>query len=86
MNSETGVLGTNVIRVDNFPVRYAIFGGDVNQNDAVDLTDVIMTFNSSADFTTGYVVTDVTGDNIADLTDVILIFNNSVNFVQSVIP
>lgn len=86
MNSETGVLGTNVIRVDNFPVRYAIYGGDVNQNDAVDLTDVIMTFNSSADFTTGYVVTDVTGDNIADLTDVILIFNNSVNFVQSVIP
>ena len=80
------VLGENVIKVDNSPVRFAIFGGDINQDDAVDLTDVITVFNSASDFVTGYNLSDVTGNNLVDLTDIVLVFNNSNNFVHSEVP
>ena len=86
MNLEDEVLGENVIKVDNSPLRYAIYGGDVNQDDIADLSDVLIIFNSAALFTTGYSQSDVTGDNIVDLTDVVLAFNNSNAFVHSIIP
>jgi subtilisin-like proprotein convertase family protein len=80
------VLGENVIKVDNSPLRFAIFGGDVNQDNAVDLTDVITVFNSASNFVTGYNLSDVTGNNLVDLTDIVLVFNNSNNFVHSEVP
>ncbi|HMS34873.1 MAG TPA: proprotein convertase P-domain-containing protein [Ignavibacteria bacterium] len=86
MNLNDEVLGENVIKADNFPVRFAIFGGDVNQDDAVDLTDVITVFNSASNFVTGYNLSDVTGNNLVDLTDIVLVFNNSNNFVHSEVP
>ena len=86
MNLSDEVLGENVIKVDNSPVRFAIFGGDVNQDDAVDLTDVITVFNSASNFVTGYNLSDVTGNNLVDLTDIVLVFNNSNNFVHSIVP
>lgn len=86
MNLNDMVLGQNAIQVDNSPVRFAIYGGDINQNESVDLTDVIFVFNSAADFVTGYEQSDVTGDNIVDLADIVLVFNNSNNFVHAFVP
>ncbi len=86
MNLEDMVLAENVILVDNSPLRYAIYGGDIDQNDVVDLNDVLTVFNSAADFVTGYNQSDVTGDNTVDLADVVLVFNNSNNFVRAFVP
>lgn len=78
--------GNNMMQADASPVKYAIYTGDVNQDGAIDLTDVIQTYNDANNFITGYVVTDLNRDNITDLTDVLMAYNNSVNFVGVVRP
>lgn len=66
--------------------KWVMFGGDVNQDGFVDLTDVIAINNNANVFTSGYIKTDVNGDNFTDLTDVILAYNNSTVFVQRKTP
>jgi hypothetical protein len=66
--------------------KWVVFGGDVNQDGFVDLTDVIAINNNANVFTTGYIKTDVNGDNFTDLTDVILAYNNSSIFAQRKTP
>ncbi|MBK8551048.1 MAG: hypothetical protein IPL53_08330 [Ignavibacteria bacterium] len=66
--------------------RYCIFGGDVNQNGNVDLTDVTLVYNDANNFKTGYVITDLTGNKITDLSDLTLVYNNSVGFVSVAKP
>ncbi len=66
--------------------KWVVFGGDVNQDGFVDLTDVIAINNNANVFTAGYVKTDVNGDNFTDLTDVILAYNNSTIFTQRKTP
>ena len=79
--------GNNEIQVDNNPYDvFAFYSGDVNQDGYIDLTDVIQINNEANTFTTGYVVTDLTGNNAVDLTDVIMAYNNSVSFVSVVKP
>ena len=80
------MLGSNEIIVETSPVRYGMFGGDVNQDGIVDLNDVVQTYNGANVFSSGYVVTDLTGDNMTDLNDVILAYNNSAGFVAAVKP
>ncbi len=75
--------GNNLILKDG---KYCDYGGDVNQNGLVDLTDVVIINNAATVFTTGYVVQDVNGDNLVDLSDLILALNNSTMFVTSVTP
>jgi len=79
--------GNNEIQVDASPYNvFAFYSGDVNQDGAIDLTDVIMIYNGANSFQTGYVVTDLTGDNTVDLTDVIIAYNNAVAFVGVIRP
>jgi hypothetical protein len=78
--------GSNMKQVDGSPVRHAIYGGDVNKDDIVDLSDVINIFNDAVVFVSGYVVTDVTGDEFVDLSDVTLTYNNATAFVAAVTP
>jgi len=78
--------GDNMLQVDSSPNEFAIYGGDVNQDETVDLTDVLLTYNDANTFTTGYAVTDLNGDSQTDLTDVILAYNNSAGFVAAVKP
>ena len=66
--------------------KWVVYGGDVNQDGFVDLTDVIAINNNANVFTTGYIKTDVNGDNFTDLTDVILAYNNSSIFAQRKTP
>jgi hypothetical protein len=78
--------GSNLIQVDASPVRFAIFGGDINQDGTVDATDVSTIDNDASNFVSGYVVTDLTGDEFVDGTDFAIADNNAANFVSVVRP
>ena len=78
--------GSNMIQVDASPVRFAIYGGDVNQDGTVDATDVSTIDNDASNFISGYVVTDLTGDEFVDGTDFAIADNNAANFVSVVSP
>ena len=65
---------------------YAIFGGDENQDQLVDSSDMIDADNDAAAFAVGYIPTDVNGDGLVDSSDMILIDNNSTAFVASILP
>ena len=66
--------------------KYCLYSGDVNQNGFVDLTDVLLVYNASSNFATGYVNTDVNGNSIVDLTDILITFNNANKFVVRKTP
>jgi hypothetical protein len=57
--------------------RYAIYGGDVNQDGTIDLFDAQITENGAANLLFGYDVSDCNGDGSTDLFDLQLIENNS---------
>ncbi|MFZ0280032.1 MAG: cohesin domain-containing protein [Bacteroidales bacterium] len=64
-------------RLKNIGSIYAIYAGDVNQDDLIDISDMIIVDNLSAVATTGYLPSDVNGDALIDITDMIIIDNNS---------
>lgn len=85
-NSIAKAFGNNMIQVDNSPVTFAIFVGDVNQTGIVDASDLSAIDNDAFNFVTGYVSTDVTGDNVTDASDYAIADNNAFNFVAKVVP
>ncbi|MBK8553633.1 MAG: hypothetical protein IPL53_22300 [Ignavibacteria bacterium] len=80
-NSDLKAYGSNMIGVDTSPLKFGIYGGDIDQEGNVDLADVLLVYNDAAGFVTGYVKTDVNGDNVTDLTDILLTYNNAADFV-----
>ena len=75
-----------MIQVDNSPLTFAIYGGDVNQTGEVDASDLSTIDNDAFNFVTGYVNTDVTGDNVTDASDYAIADNNAFNFVTKSVP
>lgn len=84
--SAANAYGSNQIQIDPSPLRFGIYSGDVDQNGVINLSDLLLTYNSASAFETGYKNTDLNGDNIVDLTDITICSNNSNNFVSKVIP
>ncbi len=80
--SAAKAFGDNITQVDASPVEYAVYGGDVNHDGAIDLNDIIQINNDANSFVSGYVITDLTGNNQTDLDDVLIAYNNSVAFVS----
>ncbi|MDQ3020957.1 MAG: hypothetical protein M3R36_10355 [Bacteroidota bacterium] len=78
--------GNNQHQIDNTPVKYGIYSGDVNQDGIVDLDDGSLVDNDSYNFLSGYVATDVNGDNFTDISDNTITDNNSFNFVTVIKP
>ena len=78
--------GNNMIQIDASPLRFGIYGGDIDQNLIIDLTDIDSVYNAAVNFISGYVATDVTGDDIVDLSDITMTYNNSAKFVISIDP
>ncbi len=76
----------NLVQVDNSPVRFAIFSGDVNQDGIVDGADISNDENDATNAVSGYVNTDVTGDDYVDASDLSIIENNSTANVQVLAP
>ncbi|MEO8665286.1 MAG: LamG-like jellyroll fold domain-containing protein [Ignavibacteria bacterium] len=78
--------GANQIQIDASPLEFAIYNGDADRNDQVNLNDILLVSNDVVNFVSGYVKTDMTGDNSTNLTDLILTSNNSSNFVVKIRP
>jgi len=74
----TQAYGNNLILIGS---NYCFYSGDVNKDNNINLTDVLLVYNAATIFQTGYVVTDVTGNNIVDLTDLLITYNNSTKFI-----
>ncbi len=55
---------------------FAFYGGDVNQDGTVDISDAIDVQNNANIFAFGYDATDATGDGATDLADAIIVQNN----------
>jgi len=82
----TQAYGSNMAQVDNTPVRFAFYGGDVNQDGTIDLSDGSLIDNDAFNFASGYLPTDVNGDGIVDVADAVFADNNSFNFVGKITP
>ncbi|MDY0342347.1 MAG: hypothetical protein RBR28_02170 [Lentimicrobium sp.] len=65
---------------------YAIFGGDVNQDGAVDISDMTPIDNDASNFLNGYLTTDINGDASVDISDMTIVDNNASSFVSSITP
>ncbi|MDQ3021726.1 MAG: hypothetical protein M3R36_14315 [Bacteroidota bacterium] len=61
--------------------KYCIYNGDVNQDGAIDLSDLGLIDNDVYNFNTGYLTSDVNGDGVADISDLEISDNNAINFI-----
>ncbi|MHC1776856.1 MAG: FISUMP domain-containing protein [Lentimicrobium sp.] len=66
--------------------KYCNYGGDVNQDDAVDTGDMTLVDNESSNYTTGYIAEDINGDGTIDIGDMVFIDNNSSNYIGAIYP
>jgi len=82
-SSSSQAFGNNMTLVGS---SWCIYSGDVNNDGAVDLTDVISIYNDASSFASGYIVTDLTNDNFVDLTDLLYCYNNAASFVSEIQP
>ncbi|MDQ3019048.1 MAG: DUF1929 domain-containing protein [Bacteroidota bacterium] len=78
--------GSNQIQIDNSPLRYAIYSGDVNQDEIIDVSDAGTIDNDAFNFVTGYIKTDLTGDELVDVSDEAIVDNNVFTFVGVIKP
>ena len=63
--------------------KYCLYGGDVDKNGFIDLTDLIFILNEAKNFVSGsYLPADLNGDSLVDLSDVSLCSNNVANFIR----
>ena len=65
---------------------YCLFGGDMNKDGLIELSDLLQIYNDGASFAIGYVNSDLTGDNLVDLSDLLIVYNNASNFVSKKSP
>jgi hypothetical protein len=70
----------------SFDGRYLIYGGDIDQDGFVGVSDMSMVDNQSAAFGMGYIVEDVDGDGFVGVSDMSIIDNNSASFIFAITP
>jgi len=85
-SSDQQAYGNNLILIDNSPVEYAMFSGDVNNDGSVELTDLIEVYTAAVSFTSGDILHDLNGDNTVNLNDVIVCYNSVSSFVSVIKP
>ena len=68
------------------PGVFAIYSGDINQDENADLLDLSLLDNDIANFMFGYQNADLNGDGNVDLLDLPILDNNIHNFIYSVHP
>ncbi|HMQ68920.1 MAG TPA: aryl-sulfate sulfotransferase [Ignavibacteria bacterium] len=85
-DNSSKAFGNNLVQVNSSPDIFALYSGDVVNDDFIELSDVIYTFNDAVDFAAGYIDSDLNGNNIAGLADVLIASNNSILFVGTVTP
>jgi hypothetical protein len=65
---------------------FAIFVGDVNQDEVIDLSDLVDMDTDLTNGTVAYVVYDLNGDGVVDLSDLVAIDENLTNGVVAINP
>lgn len=85
-NAANKAYGNNMKQVDTSPVKFAIFSGDVDQDENIDVTDLVLIYNDAFNFSGGYIRTDLNGDYFADVSDIVIAFNNAINVVGVINP
>jgi hypothetical protein len=65
---------------------FLIYGGDVDQDGFVGVSDMANVDNQSALFGSGYLPEDIDGDGFVGVADMAIIDNNSANFISTVTP
>ncbi len=76
--------GNNMIEVD--PGVWALYSGDINQDENVDLLDLSILEADISNFQFGYLATDMNGDGNVDLLDIPIVEANINAFVFSIHP
>ena len=82
--SPADVFGGNLKQMAD--LGYAIYGGDVNQDNIIDLFDSSPVDNAAAIASSGYISEDVNGDGLVDLLDASIIDNNAAIAIGAVTP
>ncbi|MBK7761881.1 MAG: hypothetical protein IPI46_00725 [Bacteroidetes bacterium] len=80
----TAAYGNNQIEVE--PGIFALYSGDINQDQNADLLDAAILETSIANFDFGYFATDINGDGNVDLLDSPMLEVNVNGFIYSVHP
>ena len=80
-DAQTKAYGSNLIQVSDSPVRWAMFGGDVNQDGYVDPLDLALIDVDSYNYVSGRgLATDINGDGYVDPLDMAIADANSYNY------
>ena len=81
-DAQNKAYGDNLIQVSSSPVRWAIYGGDSNQDGYVDPLDMSLIDQDSFNYVSGAgLATDVNGDHFVDPLDMSIADQNSFNYV-----
>ena len=81
-DSQNKAYGNNLVQVSVSPVRWAIYGGDVNQDGYMDPLDMSLIDQDSFNYVTGIALaTDINGDHYIDPLDMSIADQNSFNYV-----
>ena len=83
-NAASKAYGSNMIQVESG--IFAIYSGDLNQDQVIDNSDATNLFNDIENSAYGYLTTDLNGDGAVDNSDTILFFNNTENSIYSLHP
>lgn len=83
-NSITTAFGDNLKMVG--AGKYALFVGDVNQDDVIDLSDLVAMDTDLTNGTVAYIVYDLNGDGVVDLSDLVAIDENLTNGIVAMYP
>lgn len=83
---QSSAFGNNQKKLQSSPDRFALYSGDVNQDDVIDGTDGLMIDNDASNFSQGRMATDLNGDEIIDGSDAVLADNNAANFITAIMP
>jgi hypothetical protein len=82
--SSAQAYGNNMIEVD--PGVWAIYTGDLNADENIDLLDASLLETSISNFEFGYVSPDLNGDGNVDLLDSPALETNANNFIFAIYP
>lgn len=85
-SSPAQAYGNNLVQVDSSPLRFAVFGGDADQDGVIDGSDLSAVDNDAFNLALGYINTDMNGDNFVDASDLSIVDNNAFNVVTMITP
>ena len=86
-DSQNKAYGNNLVQVSVSPARWAIYGGDVNQDGYVDPLDMSLIDQDSFNYVSGIALaTDINGDHYVDPLDMSIADQNSFNYIGVMRP